>query len=84
MFAIKGKHYKVEYEGLHLLCLGVDIYGHDTTMCGIKMQVGRETSSKEGDIVKDIGKVQDLKDIQFKGAWNVVKKPKRTRKQNSV
>lgn len=28
MFSIKGKHYKIEYEGLHLLCLDSGRYGH--------------------------------------------------------
>lgn len=28
MFAIKGRHFKVEYEGLHLLCLNSGCFGH--------------------------------------------------------
>lgn len=33
MFAIKGRHYKIEYEGLHLLCLNCGRFGHYKVDC---------------------------------------------------
>jgi hypothetical protein len=33
MFTIKGRHYKVEYEGLHFLCLNCGIFGHYVEGC---------------------------------------------------
>lgn len=39
MFAIKGRHFKVEYEGLHLLCLQCGKYGHFSEVCETQMEV---------------------------------------------
>lgn len=36
MFSVKGKHYKIKYEGLHLLCLAYGRYGHYAETCGTK------------------------------------------------
>lgn len=33
MFSIKGRYYKVEYEGLHLLCRLCGRFGHSTGGC---------------------------------------------------
>lgn len=30
MFAIKGRHFNIEYEGLHMFCLHCGKYGHTT------------------------------------------------------
>lgn len=35
-FSIKGRHYKVEYEGLHLLCFSCGRFGHSTSGCSDK------------------------------------------------
>lgn len=40
MFSIKVKHFKVEYEGLHTLCLKYGKYGHTTEGCEAQMVVG--------------------------------------------
>lgn len=46
MFSIKGRHFKVEYEGMYLLCLQCGKYGHTTKGCEVQMVVG---ISKEGE-----------------------------------
>lgn len=38
MFSIKGEHYKVEYEGLHMLRLECGRYGHENLVCGAEDQ----------------------------------------------
>lgn len=35
VFEVKGKHYKVEYEGLHLLCLKCGRFGHYKEGCTV-------------------------------------------------
>lgn len=40
MFAIKDRHFKIEYKGLHLLCLKYGKYGHSAEGCGTQMEVG--------------------------------------------
>lgn len=37
MFSIKGKHYKMEYDGLHMLCLECGRYGHEIARCVDKL-----------------------------------------------
>lgn len=48
MFTIRDKVYKVEYEGLYLLCLGYEKFGHYIESCGEKVTrvVKREMVSK--------------------------------------
>lgn len=50
MFAIKGRNFKIQYEGLHLLCLKYGKYGHSTEGCGTKIEVEmyRERVTKSG------------------------------------
>ncbi|KAI5416463.1 hypothetical protein KIW84_041500 [Lathyrus oleraceus] len=39
MSSIKGRHYKVEYEGLHISCLGCGRYGYHAEVCREKKAV---------------------------------------------
>lgn len=39
MFSIKGRHYKVEHEGLHILCLSCGRFGHHAEVCGEKKEI---------------------------------------------
>lgn len=55
LFAIKFCYSKVEYEGLHLLCLQCGIYGHSAEGCGTQMIV--ETTKKEGTKTGDNGQI---------------------------
>ncbi|XP_058727166.1 uncharacterized protein LOC131598601 [Vicia villosa] len=92
MFTIKGRRYKIEYEGLHLLCLKCGKFGHYKEGCPTQTTViapqaydsGRfETipTSKEQSIVVQ-GKVTTPKKTADydEGPWQVVQKPKRGRK----
>lgn len=45
MFAINGRHFKIEYEELYLLYLQCGKYGHTAEGCDTQMEVG---ISKEG------------------------------------
>ncbi|PNY13535.1 hypothetical protein L195_g010191 [Trifolium pratense] len=76
MFELKGRHYKVEYEGLHLLCLSCGRFDHYLGGCsnkpkpvsdggGVGSRVGGG-GEKEGDTVEE--------------PWTVVQKPRRPRK----
>lgn len=42
MFAIKGRQYKVEYEGIYLLCLSCGKYGHYAENCPNKKYVAQD------------------------------------------
>lgn len=42
MFSIKGRHCKVEYEGLHLLCLSCEKYGHYAENCQDKVYAAQD------------------------------------------
>lgn len=55
MFAIKVCHSKVEYEGLHLLCLQYGIYGHSAEGC--RTQIIVETTKEEGIKTGDNGRI---------------------------
>lgn len=46
MSAIKGRHFKVEYEGLHLICLHYGKYGHTSEGC--QSQKGKITIKDGG------------------------------------
>jgi len=51
MFEFKGRHYKVEYEGLHLLCLNCGKFDHYLEGCTMKVKTnvmsgGEGTSTK--------------------------------------
>ncbi|KAI5399036.1 hypothetical protein KIW84_064416 [Lathyrus oleraceus] len=61
MFSIKGRHYKIEYEGFHLLCLSYVRFGHNSDGCPIikdrhseiKMNNVAEGSDLRATMVKD-------------------------------
>ncbi|XP_058775096.1 uncharacterized protein LOC131649347 [Vicia villosa] len=83
MFDINGSCYKIEYEGLHLLCLNYGRYGHYKEGCMHNVNtVAARGSRAEGeehqakgmtDIVVDNHNVED-------GPWRIVQKPRKTRK----
>ncbi|XP_058765952.1 uncharacterized protein LOC131639472 [Vicia villosa] len=79
MFSIKGRRYKIEYEGLHLLCLHCGRYGHYKEGCPLlvkgkmvesnrSVEIG-ESSTSELRILKEPDAVD--------GPWTVVQKQRR-------
>ncbi|XP_058733917.1 uncharacterized protein LOC131605593 [Vicia villosa] len=52
MFKIKGSSYKVEYEGLHMLCLVCGRYGHYKEGC-LEKEKGKKKVTEEGGIHGD-------------------------------
>jgi hypothetical protein len=78
MFDIKDKIYKVEYEGLHLLCLTCGRFGHYKEGCSLK------ANHTMGEVATATTREQNVgygqKNSTKEGPWMVVKKPQRSRK----
>lgn len=55
MFAIKGKYYKVEYEGLHMICLSCGKYVPYTESC---LDSKNEDQGKQGEL--EIGTIGSI------------------------
>jgi hypothetical protein len=79
MFQIKDRYYKVEYEGLHMLCLACGTFGHYKEGCVAKVnntvwngEQTTENARKEGPV--NTSSVQE-------GPWQVVQKTRRPRKK---
>jgi hypothetical protein len=80
MFSIKGRHYKVEYEGLHLLCLNCGKFGHYKEGCEVKECArggGVEVRDENGE-PKESSKTLAASDAT--GPWMVVQKTRRPRR----
>ncbi|CAK8562379.1 unnamed protein product [Lathyrus sativus] len=79
MFSIKGKHYKVEYEGFHLLCLTCGRFRRHVKVCGEKKEVTMmEEGLNESIIIGDSNK-SDKTLMDNLGPYLVVQKIKRSR-----
>ncbi|XP_058726109.1 uncharacterized protein LOC131597426 [Vicia villosa] len=90
MFMINNRSYKVEYEGLHLLCTSCGKFGHYKEGCqegatniltvqgkkGLEQVVGNQSGDSGS---KGQGGDKFLGN-ESKGPWVVVQKPRRTRK----
>ncbi|MCH88334.1 hypothetical protein A2U01_0009218, partial [Trifolium medium] len=79
MFQIKDRYYKVEYEGLHMLCLACGTFGHYKEGCVAKVnntvwngEQATENARKGGPA--NTTSVQE-------GPWKVVQKTRRPRKK---
>ncbi|XP_058725763.1 uncharacterized protein LOC131597062 [Vicia villosa] len=86
MFKIGGSCYKIEYEGLHLLCLACGKYGHYKEGCPLK-NTGKEkevvVSAGNGRIEnRQLGDGSDLigGNLDVNGPWKVVQKQRREKK----
>jgi hypothetical protein len=79
MFTIKDRTYKVEYEGLHLLCLGCGKFGHYVEGCPMKTS---KTDGHDGNNDgANKGENQHVNsNDQAVGPWTVVTKQRRQRK----
>ncbi|MCI17709.1 hypothetical protein A2U01_0038859 [Trifolium medium] len=83
MFAIKGRKYNVEYEGLHLLCLTCGKFGHYKEGCpdkakGIEGQHGEKNTGVGG-----IAHGTHSAGGKTEGPWRVVQKQRRSRKNGA-
>jgi pentatricopeptide repeat protein len=79
MFSIKDRTYKVEYEGLHLLCLGCGKFGHYVEGCPTKDINPKDTRMSAGVDTREEGKCEQ-QSAQEAGPWTVVSKPRRQRR----
>ncbi|XP_058760412.1 uncharacterized protein LOC131633741 [Vicia villosa] len=89
MFTIKGRRYKIEYEGLHLLCLKCGKFGHYKEGCQSTIK-GKEVNVHDGNMkvitgggdgnpnTKAVQKSLDAGD----GPWQIVQKQRRGRKMS--
>jgi hypothetical protein len=86
MFELNGRIYKVEYEGLHMLCRTCGKFGHYIEGCPEKEKVQHELNQnmqgqKTGGSDKGSESVKNNQD-NIQGQWVVVQKPRRARKNN--
>jgi hypothetical protein len=84
MFSIKDRSYKVEYEGLHTLCISCGQFGHYRDGCPKKTQANapaRENNNKDSGN-SGVPTVETYGGGE--GPWTVVQKPKRTRKAKNA
>jgi hypothetical protein len=79
MFSIKDRTYKVEYEGLHLLCKGCGKFGHYVEGCPTKTIVAASNGGINGNLNKEDGR-SDNANAQSTGPWTVVTKPRRPKR----
>ncbi|MCH87312.1 hypothetical protein A2U01_0008179, partial [Trifolium medium] len=79
MFQIKDRYYKVEYEGLHMLCLVCGTFGHYKEGCVAKTNNNAWNGEKASETNRGEGQGHDVP-IQ-EGPWRVVQKNKRPRKK---
>lgn len=78
MFEIKNHIYKVEYEGLHLLCLACGKYGHYREHCNAKDK--GEQDSFVGSAEERLKSTGDGVKVREEGPWTVVQKPRWSKK----
>ncbi|XP_058746880.1 uncharacterized protein LOC131619849 [Vicia villosa] len=81
MFTIKKKMYKIEYEGLHLICLVCGRFGHYKEGCSENKRVNNDSSEKGGNSSEATHGVGDLlQGGMGDGPWKVVQKQIRGKK----
>ncbi|CAI8594614.1 unnamed protein product [Vicia faba] len=86
MLKIQGSSYKIEYEGLHLLCLACGRYRNYKEKCSLlikgKNKVGDNSTSSgslQNELAKDRGDNQGERGVED-GPWRIVHKQIRGRK----
>jgi hypothetical protein len=83
MFELKGEVYKVEYEGLHMLCRSCGKFGHYVEGCPDKLvsNTSRTNTHQDSVSVNEKGQTANGKEKnEGEGPWVVVQKPRRPRK----
>ncbi|XP_058733249.1 uncharacterized protein At4g02000-like [Vicia villosa] len=90
MFMIQNRSYKVEYEGLHLLCTNCGKFGHYKEGCPNKEETMDAQDRRNDDVAVTMQnatmentcqKVTGNMGSEVQGPWVVVQKPRRTRKR---
>lgn len=80
MFELKGHIYRIEYEGLHLLCMACGKFGHHRDHC--KEQVTPGTNGPATSTERQPGTTDQPAAIAPEnGPWRIVQKPRMPRKQ---
>ncbi|MCH79492.1 hypothetical protein A2U01_0000242 [Trifolium medium] len=80
MFTLKERQYKVEYEGLHLLCLNCGRFGHYVEGCPEIVKTAGEKGGGEKGVVNNEGASM----TRAEGPWTIVQKPRRQRKSKDA
>ncbi|XP_058783386.1 uncharacterized protein LOC131658066 [Vicia villosa] len=85
MFELKDKSYRVEFEGLHLLCITCGKFGHYKEGCPMKKHMASTvpSTSVQGAKIDDGSDVRSMtidSDQNGDRPWQVVQKQRRTRK----
>jgi hypothetical protein len=85
MFELKEEVYKVEYEGLHMLCRACGRFGHFVEGCPEKNKSGVSNNGNEANSHLAVGEGTNLTgtenhDETVNGPWVVVQKPRRPRR----
>ncbi|XP_058733532.1 uncharacterized protein LOC131605159 [Vicia villosa] len=78
MFSIKGRHYKIENEGLHLLCLRCGRFGHVKDEYGVAAFLQGELVNVMKNGVRE--EVNTFNVVKEDGPWVVVQKTQRNRR----
>ncbi|PNY15775.1 hypothetical protein L195_g012478 [Trifolium pratense] len=79
MFQIKDRCYKVEYEGLHMLCLVCGTFGHYKEGCVAKTNNNASNGEKAAETNR--GEALSHASPAQEGPWRVVQKNRRPRKK---
>lgn len=82
-YKLKNKIFRIEYEGLHIICFSCGIYGHNKDSCpGGEPIDGREEGHEQiRDKRKDVNLEHRAEVLEEYGAWMMVHK--NSRKKNS-
>ncbi|KAF7831289.1 ribonuclease H [Senna tora] len=81
-YYVHGRHRKIEYEGLHLICFECGVYGHDSEHCPVKkarLEKEKQEKEKEQDSGEKI-RSNTAEKYSLYGAWMLVVKPRRSRR----
>ncbi|XP_058780632.1 uncharacterized protein LOC131654593 [Vicia villosa] len=89
MFELKNKSYRVEFKGLHLLCITCGKFGHYKDGCPLKRNLvnNAATTNDQGDMVdgEQTGKINAVAGSRAgDGPWQVVQKQRRPKKSLEV
>jgi hypothetical protein len=87
MFELNGRHYKIEYEGLHMLCRTCGKFGHYLEGCPERektqpVMIQQAPDQRTGE--RDKGNESEKNNQDHPpGHWVVVQKPRRPRRSNA-
>lgn len=89
MFELKDKSYRVEFEGLHLLCITCGKFGHYKEGCHLKKSMESTASNTRDqgakvDVAPNGRGKTDQRENDGDGPWHVVQKQRRNKKPPEV